>query len=158
MTYSFFLFLSLNLSTLLFSTAQAQSSFELMCRNQAKEIASETYKNCVTEHRQSQVEEIRKEYQEKLSELKSHYDVELKKISAGQIRNIKQAPQAMAAVKSTTASEIKKTGIIKRASGARELPEKSEAPALLQPQTQSQSGAPSNSQSNSSEIIELPVE
>jgi len=64
------------------SEAQSSSS-ELTCRNKAKEIAAETYKNCMTEQRQSQIEKIRKDYKNELSQLKSRYDKELKKISSG---------------------------------------------------------------------------
>jgi len=113
--------------------ASEDSSFELACRHQAKEIATETYKNCVTENRQSQVEDIRKEYQQKLSDLKSHYDGELKKISSGQNRRSE---------KKMASSEVKKNKVLKRVSGARELPEKIVESTLAE----------------SPEIIELPVE
>lgn len=65
-----------------FSTISlAQASLELSCRVKAKELAAETYKGCMTEGRQSQIEQIRKDYKEKLSDLKNHYDKELKKLS-----------------------------------------------------------------------------
>lgn len=70
-------------SLLLSKTGFAQASYEVMCRNKAKEIAAETYKGCMTEQRQVQIEQIRKEYKEKLASLKSHYDKELKKMSSG---------------------------------------------------------------------------
>ncbi|KHD89654.1 MAG: hypothetical protein OM95_02735 [Bdellovibrio sp. ArHS] len=57
-----------------------QSSAELTCRAQAKEIAMQTYSSCITEARNNQVEEIRKSYQKELSELKAKYDKELKKM------------------------------------------------------------------------------
>ena len=123
MPYTILIVLSLSSFVL---TANAQSSFELTCRNQAKEIAAETYKNCVTENRQTQVEDIRSEYQQKLSELKSHYDGELKKVSAGQNRtttkSIKSAPTPT--VISSAIVKKDKPVVLKRASGARELPEK----------------------------------
>ncbi|MEK6774756.1 MAG: hypothetical protein AABY64_12505 [Bdellovibrionota bacterium] len=69
----------------LISTAHAQqtSSADLTCRAQAKEIALQTYQSCVTTARQQRVDEIRKEYQAKLTDLKSHYDSELKKLAPG---------------------------------------------------------------------------
>ncbi len=153
MPYSILIFLSLSSFIL---TAKAQSSFELTCRNQAKEIASETYKNCVTTQRQGQVEEIRKEYQQKLSDLKSHYDGELKKVSSGQ--NHASSP------KLTVASEIRKdkSGIMKRASGARELPEKKISSNSVKTETidfsrQSNNAAPAASD-DSTEIVEIPVD
>ncbi len=63
--------------------AQQSSSADLTCRSQAKEIAVQTYQTCVTTARQQRVDEIRKEYQAKLTDLKSHYDSELKKLAPG---------------------------------------------------------------------------
>ncbi len=57
------------------------NSIEFMCKAKAKEIAAETYKGCVVENKQAQVERIRKEYQAKLAELKNQYNSELKQIS-----------------------------------------------------------------------------
>lgn len=133
------------------TTLQAQTSFELTCRNQAKELAAETYKNCVTEHRQSQVEQIRKEYQQKLSDLKSHYDGELKKVSSGK------------ATKSVS-KEIteNKSSVMKRASGARELPEKKSSVAtkteVIDFSKPSNNQQPSSDSAETTEIVEIPVE
>ena len=60
--------------------AQQQSSMELTCRAKAKEIAAQTYSGCVTEARNTQIEQIRKDYQKQLADLKAKYDRELKKI------------------------------------------------------------------------------
>lgn len=54
------------------------------CRIQAKETAINTYQSCVKESRTQKIEEIRKEYQGKLQDLKSYYDTELKKMSSTQ--------------------------------------------------------------------------
>lgn len=61
--------------------SHAQSSIELSCRAQAKDVAVQTYQTCVTDARQQRVDEIRKEYQAKLNELKEHYNNELKGLS-----------------------------------------------------------------------------
>ncbi|HEY8272315.1 MAG TPA: hypothetical protein VIG33_15595 [Pseudobdellovibrionaceae bacterium] len=58
-----------------------QLSSELTCRTKAKEIATQTYSGCVTEARNSQIDQIRKDYQKQLTELKAKYDKELKKVS-----------------------------------------------------------------------------
>lgn len=86
------------LTTLLMLNGQSAlsaktNSTEMMCRNKAKEVAAETYKNCVTEVKQSQVQNIRKEYEQKLNALKKHYDEELKKIAKGSQTPSKQAPK-----------------------------------------------------------------
>jgi len=60
--------------------AQQQSSMELTCRARAKEIAAQTYSSCVTDARNTQIDQIRKDYQKQLTDLKAKYDRELKKI------------------------------------------------------------------------------
>jgi len=59
---------------------QQQSSMELTCRTKAKEIAAQTYSSCVTESRNAQIDQIRKDYQKQLTDLKAKYDNELKKV------------------------------------------------------------------------------
>lgn len=68
--------------------AFGQTSYELQCKAQAKEIALQTYQTCVTENRQQQIDTLRKEYQQKLMELKEHYNQELKK-AAGKETSVK---------------------------------------------------------------------
>lgn len=71
-------------ATILFAAnAFTQTSAEVTCRAQAKEIAMQTYSSCVTDARNKQVDEIRKNYQKELSDLKSKYDKELKKMGSG---------------------------------------------------------------------------
>ena len=72
-----FFFFAVTLFTL---HAYAQSSAELTCKSQAKEIAIQTYSNCMTEARNSQIDQIRKSYKDELASLKSKYDQELKKL------------------------------------------------------------------------------
>ncbi len=80
----------LTLSFTGFAQQAPSSSAELTCRSQAKEVAVQTYQSCVTTARQKRIEEIRKEYQSKLGDLKSHYDSELKKLSPSQTTNSSQ--------------------------------------------------------------------
>jgi hypothetical protein len=58
-----------------------EASYELTCRAKAKEIAAETYKNCVTENKSAQLEQIKKEYQQKLKALKDDYEKELQRLN-----------------------------------------------------------------------------
>jgi len=67
--------------------AAQNSSIELSCRSKAKEVANETYKTCVTESKQAQLEKIRTDYQTKLKELKDYYDAELRKVSGKPLVN-----------------------------------------------------------------------
>ncbi len=154
MPYSILLALSLSAFVL---SAHAESSFELLCRNQAKEIAAETYKNCVTEQRQSQVEQIRKEYQQKLADLKSHYDGELKKVSSGKIRN----SGAKQKVSSDDNFKTETKSVLKRSSGARELPEKKVTSNTVKTEVidfSSPTKRETESTEDGTEIVEIPVE
>mgnify|MGYP000874321108 CR=1 FL=1 len=154
MPYSILLALSLSAFVL---SAHAESSFELLCRNQAKEIAAETYKNCVTEQRQGQVEQIRKEYQQKLADLKSHYDGELKKVSSGKIRSA--APKQKMSSDDNIKTETK--SVLKRSSGARELPEKKVSTNTLKTEVidfTSPTKRDTESIEENTEIVEIPVE
>lgn len=63
----------------------SQETYDSECRIQAKEAAINTYQSCVKEARTQKIDEIRKEYQGKLAELKSYYDNELKKISPSKV-------------------------------------------------------------------------
>jgi hypothetical protein len=126
MTFSKLLFaLSIFVFSLLLSkTGFAQASYEVMCRNKAKEIAADTYKGCMTEQRQSQIEQIRKDYKEKLSNLKNHYDKKLKELSGSQAKATR--PAAVVAESNQPEITLKKIDSGKtrqRTSGAR-LPQK----------------------------------
>lgn len=127
-------------------TAFAQSSYELTCRNKAKEIAAETYKNCVTEQRQSQIEQIRKDYKEKMAELKNHYDSELKKISNGQ--SVSKQNQSLSkeinSPKSTAPTKTASKNM--RASGARSLPKKTVKTEVIDLTTGSAESTPVSTQ------------
>lgn len=106
-----------------YAFAQGQSSAEVTCRAQAKEAAVQTYSSCITMARTNQVDEIRKNYQKELADLKMKYDAELKKMGAG-----KKAPK-QAAVK------VKDSGKTKGATKgvAKELPLKEPTVAEVQP-------------------------
>ncbi|MBC7742216.1 MAG: hypothetical protein H7061_08465 [Bdellovibrionaceae bacterium] len=115
------------------SEARAENSGEMSCRMKAKEIAAETYKNCMTDQRQTQLEQIRKDYKEKLSELKSHYDEKLKKLSgvSGKAQSapaVSEQPQSsdeMSKPVLRPLAEAKRSAQNRsRASGARSLPMK----------------------------------
>lgn len=64
--------------------AASMDTIDSECRIQAKETAISTYQSCVKDSRSQKIDEIRKEYQGKLNELKTYYDAEMKKMSLGQ--------------------------------------------------------------------------
>ena len=151
------------LITVLFSAnAFTQTAAELSCRAQAKEIAMQTYSSCITQARNSQVEEVRKNYQKELADLKAKYDRELKKMTGG---------------KSATASapsKIKQMPASRPVKGiAKELPSKAtvgtetapvqhvseEATKVVAVSSEDASGIEKEaSDADQVEIIEMPVE
>lgn len=130
--------------TLLFSkVALGQNSYEMSCRSKAKELAAETYKGCMTDIRQTQIEQIRKDYKEKLSDLKSFYDNELKKLNSNQ--EAMAEPTSLKAKIENKKAELKRPK--QRASGAR-LPLKKTNSQILDfttPANDSQNGTSEDS-------------
>lgn len=137
------------------NTSMAAGSFELMCRNRAKEIAAETYKNCVTENKQSQLKEIRKDYEAELAAVKARFENKLKKISKGEtIKSTAQATSSSDDNISVQNNKPSNDGYIKRSSGARELPMNTETV----PKDQPKSDLTNNTDASSIEIVEIPPE
>lgn len=149
---TFILVISIN--TFAGVAAFAQASYELTCRNKAKEIAAETYKNCVTENRQTQIEQIRKDYKEKMAELKNHYDSELKKISNGQssAKQNQSISKEIAAQK--TAVPTKNVSKNMRASGARSLPKKTVKTEIIDLTSNSTENSQSGNLSNNNQGLD----
>lgn len=102
------------------STAFAQnSSVELICRSKAKEVAAETYKGCVTELKQAQIEKIRTDYQSKLKELKDYYDGELRRVNG---KSPQQNSQANGSISKSKAPQQSQSGVRKNPqTGARSM-------------------------------------
>ncbi|WP_413291320.1 hypothetical protein [Bdellovibrio sp. HCB337] len=113
-----------------------QSSMELTCRAKAKEIAAQTYSYCVTDARNTQIDQIRKDYQKQLTELKAKYDLELKKIGGkGLTGSATPAtkPSSKPAASASTGSTPKATkGIAKTLPTRKEV--KNPAPAIQEVQ------------------------
>jgi hypothetical protein len=148
--------------------AQQQSSMELTCRAKAKEVAAETYSNCVTEARNTQIDQIRKDYQKQLTDLKAKYDRELKKIGGKSLTNAPApaAPRSTPPVASTlsTGAPPKPTkGIAKTLPTRKEMkpstpvPEVKESPVVTAPESSSPAGEnqPTQNDANGEMKIEL---
>lgn len=150
------------------AAAHTESAAELTCRAQAKEIAVQTYSSCVTQARNSQIEQIRADYQKELAAVKSKYDQELKKLS-GKSKGTKSAKAA------TSGPTVKEVKAPKAAKGvAKQLPTREAAPESLPVQNVAEgipvvavkaadSGADANLEKEASEadqidIIDMPVE
>jgi hypothetical protein len=114
-------------------TVQAQqSSSDLTCRAKAKEIAAQTYSGCVTETRNTQIDQIRKDYQKQLTDLKAKYDRELKKVG-GKANTSAAATKAAPAASAATGSTPKATkGIAKTLPTRKEV--RNAAPAIREVQ------------------------
>ena len=57
------------------------SSQELSCRAKAKEVAAESYRGCVSEYKNAEIERLHKNYQKKLKALKDNYEKEVETLS-----------------------------------------------------------------------------
>ncbi len=96
----------------------ASPSYELSCRAKAKGAAAETYKGCVTEGRQAEVEKVRQEYQEKIKTLKAQYERDLKQAAGS-----KSTTTAAAAPASTPAVSKAKEVKITNDDSTMDIPE-----------------------------------
>ena len=83
--------------TVMKSNAKSSKEIENSCRIKAKDIAAETYRGCVSEQKNAQMDQIKKEYQAKLQILKNHYEAELKKMAGKAAANAAAAPAAKSA-------------------------------------------------------------
>lgn len=138
----------------------ASGSFELMCRNRAKEIAAETYKNCVTENKQTQIKEVRKEYEQELAAVKNRFENKLKKISKGEAVKETSTTAAPSSDDNVVLKSNRPTkeGYIKRSSGAREIPMDSDSNMEAMPKDQPRNDLSNNTDASSIEIVEIPAE
>lgn len=60
---------------------QQPPDYELLCRIKAKEAAAESYRGCVTNSRAQHIDQLKKEYQDKLRAMKNEYESELKRLA-----------------------------------------------------------------------------
>lgn len=123
-----FLFIS---STIIFSQfANSQNLPEVMenqCRSEAKEIALKSYESCLSVKKTEQIENLRKEYQAKLLEIKNEYDQKIKELSTSNsssesetqkskpIQNLKQKSAPKKINSSSTAYQTEPTIKLKKA-------------------------------------------
>lgn len=147
--------------TFIASVAISQTSTELTCRAKAKEVAVQTYSDCVVTTKNSQIDSVRADYQAEVAALKAKYDSKLKKISGNSV-----APQkkSQASTLNVSATPIPVKGI------AKELPKKSGSASNFNTQDVSEEKAvipmqnykaeTSDFESNSSdmEVVDMPVE
>ena len=87
------------------ASVQGETSYELMCRAKAKDIAADTYRSCVTENRNAEIEKVKKDYQERLRSLKEDYEKEIDKMGG---KTSAKKPAASAKMLAATQPPTKK--------------------------------------------------
>jgi hypothetical protein len=90
----------------------SQNLAELSCRAKAKETAALTYSSCVTEARNTRVDEIRSHYQKELAALKLKYDRELETMGkVGPKSNSKNSEAFLMSSKNGKTDTIRKSPV-----------------------------------------------
>lgn len=137
----------------------SQSSAEVTCRAQAKEVAVQTYASCITQARASQVDDIRKSYQKELADLKQKYDSELKKVSGNQKSAKSSAVKAKAprATKGVAKELPTKEAAVIDATPVQTVSEGTKVVAVA-PEESSQSVEKEAQAADQIEIIDIPAE
>lgn len=69
--------------------------YELICRSKAKEIAAETYRGCVVDARTTQIDQLRKDYQDRLRSMKQDYERQLKQLGSGKSAKASETSNAL---------------------------------------------------------------
>jgi hypothetical protein len=84
----------------------AQSNnFDVMCRAKAKELANQSYKNCMYENRTTELEKLKKDFQAKMKKLKEDYEKEVARIG-GKVSKNKNSKQTAASSTSTSSMKV----------------------------------------------------
>ncbi len=61
--------------------------YEASCKIKAKEAAAQIFRSCMSDEKNAQLEQIRKEFQDKLSEMRVDYEKELNRLSKQKKQN-----------------------------------------------------------------------
>lgn len=135
-------------------------SIDSECRIQAKETAITAYQSCIKESRAQKIDEIRKEYQSKLQELKSYYDGEMKKMSLTQKAQLEEAKPEEATIvvkkkgKGAKTSTAKSTGLPAKKTSGKSLPVRNVEPEMT-PQQDTSTMPPTPESSDAAEIVNV---
>lgn len=81
--------------------AKVAPLFEASCKIKAKEAAVSIFRSCMTDGKNAQLEQIRKEYQEKLGAMRTEYEKELSRLS--QLKKQKESESSLKTEKSDKA-------------------------------------------------------
>lgn len=141
-------------------TFASVESIDSECRIQAKETAITTYQSCVKENRAQKIDEIRKEYQTKLQELKSYYDGEMKKMSLTQKAQLDDAKPEEATIvvkkkgKGSKTSAAKSNALPAKKMSGKSLPVRNMETESI-PQQDTSTMAPTPESSDAAEIVNV---
>lgn len=96
--------------TLINSNAQATVNWSTMnensCRTKAKEVATETYKDCMSEIKSAKIEKIKSDYTKELKAIKAKYEAEIKKLTNDKNSVSSLTAESVTADKSSTADKM----------------------------------------------------
>lgn len=131
-------------------------SIDSECRVQAKETAITTYQSCVKESRTQKIEEIRKEYQSKLQELKSFYDGEMKKMSLTQKTALdEKSAEATIMLKKKGKGSAKSNGLPAKKTAGKSLPVRNIETEAIPEAASSIQSTPTMQPSDAGEIVNV---
>jgi hypothetical protein len=65
----------------------ASDNIDVMCRTKAKEVATQTYRTCVTENKTVQLDKLKKDFQSRMKNLKDEYEKEVQRIGGKVAKN-----------------------------------------------------------------------
>lgn len=80
-----------NLSSPKEAPAKVAPLYEASCKIKAKEAAAQIFRSCMTDGKNAQLEQIRKEYQQKLGAMRAEYEKELTRLSKIKKENSSEA-------------------------------------------------------------------
>lgn len=97
--------------------AAAKPDYELTCRAQAKEIAANAYRSCITDSRSAQIDQLKKDYQEEIKALKAKYEAEIKALASANATEKAAAAESAAGTDKNAAIDAaaSETGIAPKA-------------------------------------------
>jgi hypothetical protein len=72
----------------------ASDNIDVMCRSKAKEIATQTYRTCVTENKTVQLDKLKKDFQSRMKNLKEEYEREVQRVGGKVAKNRTAKPSA----------------------------------------------------------------
>ena len=98
-------------------------AMENQCRSEAKEIALKSYESCISVKKTEQIENLRKEYQARLIELKNEYDQKIKDLATAteSTEPVSQKSQPTPPLKTKSSQNAKSKSMTKKGNSSASL-------------------------------------